>query len=102
MLVIHVDFEGQDHRPKFTDTKGNVAKVVGATSSESFLVLTRHRVSTSTRWHFAFALCCHSKETRAPIAKPPNSAQLGGTPYHSFPSYTTVIIRNFLTLSLPA
>lgn len=38
MLVIHVDFEGQDHRPKFTDTKGNVAKVVGATSSESFLV----------------------------------------------------------------
>jgi len=22
--------------------------------------LTRHRSSTSTRWHFAFALCCHS------------------------------------------
>jgi len=29
------------------------------------------------------ALCCHSNETCAPIAKPPNSAQLEGTPYHS-------------------
>jgi len=28
------------------------------------------------------ALCCHSNETPAPIANPPNSAQLGGTPYH--------------------
>ena len=24
-------------------------------------------------------LCCHSNETRAPIANPPNSAQLDGT-----------------------
>jgi len=30
-----------------------------------------------------FALCCHSNETRAPIANPPNSAQSEGTPYHS-------------------
>ena len=44
---------------------------------------TRHRRSTSTRWHFAFGLCCHSNETQASIANPPNSAQLGGTPYHS-------------------
>jgi len=29
------------------------------------------------------ALCCRSNETRAPIANPPNSAQLEGTPYHS-------------------
>jgi len=29
------------------------------------------------------ALCRHSNETRAPIANPPNSAQLEGTPYHS-------------------
>ena len=29
------------------------------------------------------ALCCHNNETRAPIANPPNSAQLGGTSYHS-------------------
>jgi len=29
------------------------------------------------------ALCCHSNETRPPIANPPNSAQLGGNPYHS-------------------
>ena len=29
-------------------------------------------------------LCCRSNETtRAPIANPPNSAQLEGTPYHS-------------------
>jgi len=41
---------------------------------------TRHRASTSTRWHFAFGLCCYSNETRAPIANPPNSAQLDGTP----------------------
>jgi len=30
-----------------------------------------------------FALCCHSHATRSPIANPPNSAQLGGIPYHS-------------------
>jgi len=41
---------------------------------------TRYRASTSTRWHCAFGLCCHSIETRALIANPPNSAQLGGTP----------------------
>jgi len=29
------------------------------------------------------ALCCHSNETRAPIANLPNSAQLGGIPFHS-------------------
>jgi len=40
----------------------------------------RHRVSISTRLHFAFALCCHSNETQAPTANPPNSAQLGAPP----------------------
>ena len=35
------------------------------------------------------APCCHSNETRAPIANPPNSAQLEGTPYHS-PTYIRV------------
>jgi len=29
------------------------------------------------------ALCCQSNETRAPVANPPDSAQLEGTPYHS-------------------
>ena len=29
-----------------------------------------------------FALCCHSNATRAPIANPPNSAQLGGSLYY--------------------
>jgi len=28
-------------------------------------------------------LCCHSNETRAATANPPNTAQLGDTPYHS-------------------
>jgi len=27
--------------------------------------------------------CCHNNATSAPIANPPNSAQLGGIPYHS-------------------
>jgi len=44
---------------------------------------TRHTASTSTQWHFAFGLCCHSNETCAPIANLPNSAQLEGTTYHS-------------------
>ena len=47
-------------------------EVVG---NETNWILTRHRASTSTRWHFAFRLCCHSNETRGPIANPPNSAQ---------------------------
>jgi len=29
------------------------------------------------------ALCCHSNETRAPIANPTNRVQLEGTTYHS-------------------
>jgi len=45
-------------------------------------IRTRHKASTSTRLHFAFALCCHSNETRPPIANPPNSAQLQRAPYH--------------------
>jgi len=35
------------------------------------------------------ALCCHSNETRAPIANPLNNAQLEGTSYHS-PTYILV------------
>ena len=44
------------------------------------MMTTRHTASTSTRWRFAFGamLSC------APIANPPNSAQLGSTSYHSF------------------
>jgi len=41
------------------------------------------QANTGTHWHFAFALCCHSNETHAPITNLSNSAQLGGTPYHS-------------------
>jgi len=48
--------------------------------------------STSTRWHFAFRICCHSNETRAPTANPPNT-QLGGTPL-TFPKVTSGLIWN--------
>ena len=46
------------------------------------------RTMPSYRWMDAslelrFALCCHSNATRAPIANPPNSAQLGGSLYHA-------------------
>jgi len=34
------------------------------------------------------ALCCHSNETHAPIANPPNSAQLDGTSYIPLPQVT--------------
>jgi len=53
--------------------------------------ITRHRASTSmySLTFFAFALCCHSNATRAPIANPPNSAQLGASPTAP-PSYIRV------------
>jgi len=37
---------------------------------------------TAGLWN-AFPQCCHNNATRAPIANPPNSAQLGGIPYQS-------------------
>jgi len=52
-------------------------------------VTPRRRASTSTRWNFAFTLCCHSNETRSSIANPPNSAQLGAPPTIP-PSYIRV------------
>ena len=51
-----------------------------SSSSTTSQTLTTHRASTSTGWNFAFALCCHSNETRAPVANLPNSVQLEGTP----------------------
>ena len=36
------------------------------------------------RWHFAeWCICCHSIESRAPIANPAKSAQLGDIPYRA-------------------
>jgi len=49
----------------------------------AYNTVTRHKASTGTRWHFAFVLCCHSNETRAPITNLPNGAQLRSTPYYS-------------------
>jgi len=49
----------------------------------------QHNVKPGTEWVQAVAdishsaLCCHSNETRAPIANLPNSAQLEGTPSYS-------------------
>jgi len=70
-----------------------VEKHCGDVCSDEFPVLQIDRKSklcieqVCTCEHFA--LCCRSNATRAPIANPPNSAQLGGIPYHS-PSYIWV------------
>ena len=51
--------------------------------------LRRHACGVQWAWRItaglchAFPQCCHSNATCAPIANPPNSAQLGGIPYHS-------------------
>jgi len=45
------------------------------------LVTNQQRVRTPRK--LGFALCCHSNATGAPIANPPNSAQLGGSVYHA-------------------
>ena len=50
------------------------------TSEHACTNWTMHTASIGSRWHFAFALCCHSNETRALIGNPPNSTQLDGTP----------------------
>ena len=39
--------------------------------------LTRHRASTSTRWHFAFGAMLSQQRNPCTIANPPNSAQPG-------------------------
>jgi len=44
---------------------------------------TKAHTPVEKSWLRAFGLCCHSNETCTPIADPPNSAQLEGTPYHS-------------------
>jgi len=45
------------------------------------LVTNQQRARTLRK--LGFALCCHSNATGAPIANPPNSAQLGGSLYHA-------------------
>jgi len=45
------------------------------------LVTNQQRARTPHK--LGFALCCHSNATSAPIANPPNSAQLGGSLYHA-------------------
>jgi len=43
---------------------------------------TRHMSEYKHSLTFRSRVCCHSNEIRAPIANPPNNAQLEGTPYH--------------------
>jgi len=45
--------------------------------------ITRNQQHTHTPRKLGFALCCHSNANRAPIAYPPNRAQLGGSLYHA-------------------
>jgi len=68
--------------------------------TDNIAVQTLESTFSQSSWHFEpginrvqaladishSAMCCHSNETRAPIADPPNSAQLGGTP--SIPQFT--------------
>jgi len=44
---------------------------------------TRHRASTSTRWHFAFGAMLSWQQNPCTDCKFAQSAQLEGTPYHS-------------------
>ena len=44
------------------------------------IIVQAYRASTSTRWHFAFALCCHSNATRAPSGE--SEAERTGTQFH--------------------
>jgi len=74
---------------KISSTIHEISTIVTSNVSSITTTTTRHRPSTSTRRHFMFGLCCHSNDTRAPIANPPNSAQPQGIPYHS-PSYIWV------------
>jgi len=58
-----------------------------ARNFENAPVTRRSLITNQQRAHtpckLGFALCCHSNATRAPIANPPNSAQLGGSLYHA-------------------
>jgi len=67
----------------YTHVKQRRSCIQSLTTSMAITPITRHRASTSTRWRFTFALCCHSNETSALMANLPNSAQLEGTLYHS-------------------
>ena len=72
-----------------TGSSEPVQLMVYGKAEEGIIIITRHRASTSTRWHFAFTLYCHGNRIRAAIANLPNTAQLGGTLYHP-PRYNRV------------
>jgi len=54
-------------------------------------ILTRHiKLVQSLADISRSAQCCHSNETRAPIANPPNCARPEGTPLPFHPTYVRV------------
>ena len=66
---------------KKKDEKGKEERMkMRRTRTAAATTTTRHIASTSTCWHFAFGACCHSNETRAPIANRSISAQLEDIP----------------------
>jgi len=85
-----------EFQPSFKNKKGFNHSLL-LKNTVSFSALTKIERVTSTRWHFAFSaicvqcirlqayvlVCCHSNKTCAPVANPPNTVQLEGTPYHS-------------------
>ena len=82
----------EDPRGKLADLEVVVVVVLVAVvvRGSCYNYYTRHRVSTSTySLTFRVRVILDSNATCAPIANPPNSAQLGGSLYHS-PSYIRV------------
>jgi len=72
------------YRPVFGKVRGkNIAVLFSRTRCSNKIQPGIERVAYRTLADISrSALCWHSNKTRAPIANPPNSAQLEGTPYH--------------------
>jgi len=51
-----------------TPVPGNCRHVPYTCTNISTNTKLKNRANTSTRWHFAFMLCCHSNEIHAPVA----------------------------------
>jgi len=58
-----------------------VRNVENASVTRRLLITNQQRAGTPCK--LGFVLCCHCNATGAPIANPPNSAQLGGSLYYA-------------------
>ena len=92
-LILGVGFQGQAIQWRHNRDRGSKVRCHGnqfwdyiiykwTLTGDNNIKLYLQSASTSTRWHFAFGLLSQQWKS-APIANPPNSAQLGGNPYHS-------------------